>query len=132
MATIAWSSKRPGPDLELGTEAEGEAGNIVRLLGTPGEFDRGRDDTGDALGLKSVLLTTTVDEFRLPTVTTLDGRAEKKFTFGAAQVAVDFDVFNLLNANTMTGRNMTSGPNFGLTTGILLPRLAEAAVSLRF
>src|SRR3954453_1799875 len=50
MATIASSSKRPGPDLELGTEAEGEAGNVVRLLGTPSEFDCCRDDTTDQVG----------------------------------------------------------------------------------
>ena len=42
------------------------------------------------------------------------------------------NVFNLLNANTFTGRTMQSGPNFGTITGVLLPRIGEVAVSYRF
>ena len=42
------------------------------------------------------------------------------------------NIFNVLNANTITARTMPSGPNFGSITGILLPRIAELAVSYRF
>ena len=42
------------------------------------------------------------------------------------------NIFNALNANTITARTMASGPNFGRTTGILQPRIAELALSYRF
>ena len=47
-------------------------------------------------------------------------------------VTLRMNIFNALNANTVTARTMTSGPNFGTTTGILQPRIAELAVSYRF
>ena len=73
------------------------------------------------------------DKWWLPDITLVDLNVQKTLSLrGGRSATVRMNIFNLLNANTMTGRNMTSGPNFGLTTGILLPRLAEAAVSFRF
>ena len=45
-----------------------------------------------------------VDDYRLPSVTSLDGRVEKKFMFGVAKIALDFDVFNVLNSGTVLGQ----------------------------
>jgi hypothetical protein len=92
--------------------------------------------TGDPLGPKTVLLVNNVDDFRLPSVTTLDTRAEKKFTFAGATVALDFDVFNLLNAGTVLGRQydvrLTGPTGFGNTLEIMNPRIARLGVRFTF
>jgi hypothetical protein len=73
--------------------------------------------TGDPLGRKDVLLVNNIDDFRLPAVTSLDTRIEKKFTFGRAAIALDFDVFNLLNAGTTLEKQydarLTGATGFG-------------------
>jgi hypothetical protein len=54
---------------------------------------------------KSVLLVQDVTDFQLPTVTSLDARVGKEFSFAnRARVNFDLDIFNLLNANTVLGR----------------------------
>ena len=80
------------------------AGNLVTRQGYAEPFFRSNVDTGDPLGLKTVLLTPAVDAFRLPAVTLLNARLEKKFMFGSAKIAIDFDVFNALNSDTVLGR----------------------------
>jgi hypothetical protein len=69
-------------------------------------------------------------------VTTLDVRAEKKFTFGTAKVAVDFDVFNLFNAGTVLGRqydaHLTGATGFGQTLQIMNPRIARVGARFTF
>ena len=79
------------------------AGNLVTRQGYAEPFFRSNVVTGDPLGRKTVLLVDNVDDFRLPAVTSLDARIEKKFTFGKAAVALDFDVFNVLNSGTVLG-----------------------------
>jgi hypothetical protein len=92
--------------------------------------------TGDPLGHKTVLLVTHVDDFRLPAVTSLDGRLEKKFTFGSSKLSLDFDVFNLLNAGTVLGRQydarLTGATGFGSTLEIMNPRIARIGVRFTF
>lgn len=71
--------------------------------------------------------------WRLPHVNLVDVNLQKTFSLPNGHKATfRMNVFNALNANTMTGRPMVSGPNFGLVTGILLPRIAELAVSYKF
>jgi hypothetical protein len=53
---------------------------------------------------KSVLLVDDVGENRLPAVTSLDARVGKEFAFDRFRLNVDLDVFNVLNANTVLGR----------------------------
>ena len=55
-------------------------------------------------GRKTVLLVPRVDAFRLPAVTSLDGRVEKNSRFGGAKLAIDVDVFNVLNSATVLGK----------------------------
>ncbi len=71
--------------------------------------------------------------WRLPHINVVDLNVQKTFRLRGAQSAtVRLNVFNLLNANTVTGRTMQSGPRFGTITGILLPRISEIALSYRF
>jgi hypothetical protein len=92
--------------------------------------------TGDPLGRKSVLIAPSVDQFRLPAVTTVDVRLEKKITFGSAKVAIDFDVFNLFNSGTVLGRQydarLTGPTGFGQVLEIMNPRIARLGVRFTF
>jgi hypothetical protein len=108
--------------------------NLVNRQGYAEPFFRTNVVTGDPLGRKTVLLTQNVDDFRLPAVTSLDGRVEKKFRFGPTSVAVDFDVFNILNSGTLLGKTydarLTGPTGFDQTLEIMNPRIAR--VGLRF
>ena len=110
--------------------------NLVARQGYAEPFFQSNVATGDPLGRKTVLLVPTVDAFRLPAVTSLDGRVEKKFQFGVAKVAVDFDVFNLLNAGTILGKQydarLTGATGFGQTLEIMNPRIARIGARLTF
>jgi hypothetical protein len=110
--------------------------NLVARQGYAEPFYQSNVATGDPLGHKTVLLVAHVDDFRLPAVTSLDGRVEKKFTFGGAKVAVDFDVFNLLNAGTILGKQydarLTGPTGFGSTLEIMNPRIARVGVRFTF
>ena len=110
--------------------------NLVARQGYAEPFFQSNVATGDPLGRKTVLLVPTVDAFRLPAVTSLDGRVEKKFQFGVAKVAVDFDVFNLLNAGTILGKQydarLTGPTGFGQTLEIMNPRIARIGARLTF
>src|SRR4051794_3172730 len=110
--------------------------SLVARQGYVEPFFQSNVPTGDPLGPKTVLLVNNVDDFRLPSVTTLDARAEKKFTFAGATVALDFDVFNLLNAGTVLGRQydvrLTGPTGFGNTLEIMNPRIARLGVRFTF
>ena len=71
--------------------------------------------------------------WRLPHINLVDLNVQKTVRLqGSHSATIRVNVFNLLNANTFTGRTMQSGPNFGTITGVLLPRIGEVAVSYRF
>jgi hypothetical protein len=111
--------------------------NLVTRQGYAEPFFRSNVATGDPLGRKEVLLTKNVDDFRLPSVTSLDARAEKKFTFGGrANVAFDFDVFNLLNSGTVLGKQydarLTGATGFGNVLEIMNPRIARLGLRFTF
>jgi hypothetical protein len=70
---------------------------------------------------------------RLPNTNQLDLRMEKAFALNAGQkVAVRFNVFNALNANTVLNVTRLSSVNFSLPTEIMPPRIAEFSVSYSF
>ena len=110
--------------------------NVVARQGYAEPFFQSNVATGDPLGHKTVLLVPRVDDFRLPAVTSLDGRVEKKLEFGGAKVALDFDVFNLLNAGTVLGKQydarLTGATGFGNTLEIMNPRIARLGVRFTF
>ena len=68
-------------------------------------YFRSQVSTADPLArLKSVLLVGDVGESRLPAATSLDARVGKEFAFDRFRLNVDVDVFNVLNNNTVLGR----------------------------
>jgi hypothetical protein len=110
--------------------------SLVTRQGFAEPFFQSNVLTGDPLGRKTVLLVPTVDGFRLPAVTSLDGRLEKAFTFGSARIALDFDVFNLFNAGTVLGRQydarLTGPTGFNEVLEIMNPRIARLGVRFTF
>jgi hypothetical protein len=110
--------------------------NLVTRQGYAEPFFYSNVATGDPLGRKTVLLVQNVDDFRLPAVTTFDLRAEKKFTFSGAKVAIDFDVFNLFNRGTVLGKQydarLTGPTGFDQVLEIMNPRIVRIGVRFTF
>ena len=80
-----------------------------------------------------MLLSSNVDDNKLPNVTTLDVRIEKAIAFGRFKAAVDFDVFNLLNSGvTLANQYNASFSTFGQTLEIINPRIARVGVRFFF
>jgi hypothetical protein len=71
--------------------------------------------------------------YSLPAIGLLDLSLQKAVGLPGHQRAVlRVNVYNALNANTATAMTMLSGPNFGLVTNALLPRVAELSVAYSF
>ncbi len=63
----------------------------------------------------------------------LNFRANKDFRFsGGRRVAIDFDVFNLLNSATPTGADFVSGTTFGYATGVTPPLITRIGARFTF
>jgi hypothetical protein len=70
--------------------------------------------------------------YNLPRIALLDLSLDKTLPMMGRKASVGFNLYNALNANTITSESTATGPTFGLATAILLPRLAEFHVSYRF
>ena len=85
---------------------------------------------------KDVLVVDDVGDFRLPTLTTFDFRAEKAFTFGQRRLAFDVDVFNVFNTATVLGRQYdvqaTGDTGFDNVLEIMNPRIIRFGLRFSF
>ncbi|HEX3645268.1 MAG TPA: TonB-dependent receptor [Vicinamibacterales bacterium] len=112
------------------------AASVISRQGYAEPFFQSNVATGDPLGRKTVLIAPAVDAFRLPAVTSLDGRVEKTFMFGSAKLAIDIDLFNVLNSATVLSRQydarLTGATGFGQTLEIMNPRVARLGVRFVF
>jgi hypothetical protein len=80
-----------------------------------------------------VLNVTPVGSYRRPNLNVVTARFEKRFALPGGQTATaTLNVYNLLNANTATGLQNRSGPEFLQPLSIMPPRLAEIGLSYRF
>jgi len=90
--------------------------------------------TNDTLGSKKVLLLVpSATQYRLSTVTEFDARVGKELKFASKyRVNLDFDIFNVLNNNTVLGRqyNLRTASAANTVLEIQNPRIAR--VGLRF
>jgi hypothetical protein len=107
--------------------------NINTRQGYAEPYNRSSVSTGDVLGsLKTLLLVSDVTQFRLDTVTEFDARVGKEFKLSRARFNIDFDIFNVLNNNTVLGRqyNLRTPSAANAVLEIQNPRIAR--IGLRF
>jgi hypothetical protein len=72
---------------------------------------------------------------RYPTVTDWDQRIAKRFRIGERQsIEIRWDLYNTLNANTITGWKSTnsSSSTYLVPSSILAPRIYECGASYKF
>jgi hypothetical protein len=111
------------------------AANIVARqgFGQPYFATVGSDDP--SAPEKRVLLVDPEDT-RLPGVVSFDLRIGKAFTIRNSELALDFDIFNLLNQSTVLGRQYdvtaTGSTGFNQPLEIMNPRLFRLGVRFRF
>jgi hypothetical protein len=97
-------------------------------------FNRTRVSTKDPLvPSKTLLIAPSADGSRLPNVTSLDARLEKMFKFGRTNLAVDLDVFNILNEGTTLGLQYDARvATYNQIAEIMQPRIARLGVRFVF
>jgi hypothetical protein len=112
------------------------AASVASRQGYAEPFFESAVAAGDPLGRKSVLIAKTVDDFRLPAVTTVDLRVGKTFSFAITRLSVDFDVFNLFNSATVLARQydarLTGPSGFDQVLEVMNPRIARIGVRFAF
>jgi hypothetical protein len=69
---------------------------------------------------------------RLPNTNVVDLRADKAFFLARQKVAVQLNLYNALNANTVIARSVLSGPTYLKPSAILGPRILEFSLSCSF
>lgn len=86
--------------------------------------------------LKNVSAVTDIDEFRLPSVTSLDARIGKAFTFGRTNFNFDIDICKITNTNTVLGRqyDLTATGRFSAdrVLEIMNPRIVRLGLRMNF
>ena len=93
--------------------------------------------TTDTLSnLKNVLAVDDVTRFRLPAVSSLDGRVEKAIKIQRANIMLDLDVFNIFNNGTVLGRQFdirrTGATGFNNVLEIMNPRILRLGARINF
>ena len=79
------------------------------------------------------LLVESIGTRRLPNTNQTDVRFEKSFKLAKSQkVSARLNIFNILNANTVTDLIRQSGVNFLKPTSIMVPRIMEVSASYQF
>ena len=108
--------------------------NLLVRQGFSEVFYAGNVATDDAVhAKKNVLVDPRIGKYRLPTLRSLDVRAEKAFTFARWHAAFDADVFNVLNSGTVLGRQYdVQASNFNAITEIMNPRIVRFGVRVTF
>jgi hypothetical protein len=111
------------------------AGNLVARDGFGQPFFATTESSDPSFTEKRVLLVDP-DESRLPGVVSLDVRAGKSFTISGHELAIDLDLFNVLNRSTVLGRQYdttaTGSTGFNQALEIMNPRLVRLGVRFRF
>jgi hypothetical protein len=108
-------------------------GNLAARQGYGVPYYATETSSDPSLSRKRVLLVDPEEE-RLPAVVALDARVEKTFRFSGRTLALDLDIFNLLNRSTVLGRNydVNSAEGFNQPLEIMNPRLFRLGARFEF
>ncbi|HLX07336.1 MAG TPA: carboxypeptidase regulatory-like domain-containing protein [Thermoanaerobaculia bacterium] len=91
------------------------------------------NDSSGPLGVRHILLASSVDEFRNPDIFDLDGRISKDFNFKDFGLTIGIDGFNLLNAHTVLQIQRNTGVSTALQTEeVLSPRIFRLGAIFHF
>lgn len=128
-STWEWNTKISGSyDFSYGIRF---GGNYQIRSGRP--FARTHLFTGGQTIPQIVLNAEPFGSRSLPNIHLLDFRAEKTFRIGSGQRLITrINLFNALNASTVTSLNTRSGANFLRPSAIMRPRIAELSASFSF
>jgi hypothetical protein len=111
------------------------AGNLVARDGF-GQPYYATVSSSDAAAPEKRVLLVDPDESRLPGVVSLDVRVGKTFALRSHELALDLDLFNVLNKATVLGRQYdvtaTGATGFNQALEIMNPRLVRVGVRYRF
>jgi hypothetical protein len=111
------------------------AGNLVARDGF-GQPYYATVESSDASAPEKRVLLVDPDESRLPGVVSLDVRVGKSFVVREYELALDLDLFNVLNKATVLGRQYdvtaTGSTGFNQPLEIMNPRLVRVGVRFRF
>ena len=80
---------------------------------------------------QTVLLSNRGDE-RLPSVTLIDLRLSRSFTFGNRRIQPQLDIYNLTNQYSAQSTTVGVGTTYLRPTSILSPRIMRVGVALNF
>jgi outer membrane receptor protein involved in Fe transport len=69
---------------------------------------------------------------RLPSLHTINLRVGKRISIQKYRLQVQADLYNLTNANTVTGLTVASGPAHGQVTSFMPPRVLQFGATLSF
>jgi hypothetical protein len=113
---------------------------VGRQLRSPERNADGANGVGEAPQSGSILINAEpIGSIRLPNINLVDFRLEKSFSvFNHHKIAGRLNVYNLMNANTVTAEIVQSGATFGqpavsgMTAATLLPRIFELSASYSF
>ena len=99
-------------------------------------IDRAVDPAGGTRLPNSATITLPLEPFgasQLPTLTSVNWRASKRLSLNAKQrLELVVDLFNALNANTVTTQSVVSGPTYGAISAIVPPRIVRLGVTYGF
>jgi len=127
--TWDWDGKMIGTYIFPGQVAV--SGNFQHTSGDP--FARTVNVRGGKTIPNFVLNVEPIGANRRPNVNLVTLRVEKRFRLSEEQtLTATLNVYNLMNANTATGLQNRSGPEFLRPRSIMPPRLAEVSVGYRF
>jgi hypothetical protein len=74
-----------------------------------------------------------IGSIRTPSLSAFDLRLDKAFSLGSkGRLAARVNLYNVLNANTVTARNLRSGSTYLQPTAILPPRIVELGAAYSF
>ena len=111
------------------------AGNLVARQGFGMPFFE-TVESSDLSAPEKRVLVVDPDESRLPGVVSLDFRVGKSFAIRGTELALDLDLFNLMNKSTVLGRQYdltaTGSTGFNQVLEIMNPRLVRLGVRFMF
>jgi len=109
-------------------------GNVVGRQGYSRLYYSSQEPSVDPVeGSKDVIVSSSADQFRLPSLWSVDARVEKAIKLQRLNVMLDLDLFNIFNAGTTLRQQYdVSAGTFNNVLEIMNPRIARLGARITF